>query len=142
MSDTTSSHLPSVYPVLRYRDAPAALEFLAKAFGLTATTVHEEDGNIVHAQMAWENGVVMLGSGSEGGGGTFDGGRTVLYLAVADPDAHHDRAVAAGAEVVMELVDQPYGSREYAALDPERNVWCFGTYRPGPNDGGGSRPRA
>lgn len=129
--------LPSVYPVLRYRDAPAALEFLAKAFGLRSTAVHEEGGRIVHAQMAWDTGVVMLGSGSESGDGTFDPVRTVLYLAVDDPDAHHDRAVAAGAEVVMELVDQPYGSREYAALDPEGNVWCFGTYRPGPNDGDG-----
>jgi len=138
MTDTTPSSLPSVYPVLRYQDAPAALDFLAKAFGLTATTVHEEGGKIVHAQMAWDTGVIMLGSGSESGDGTFDSGRTVLYLAVADPDAHHDRSVAAGAEVVMELVDQPYGSREYAALDPEGNVWCFGTYRPGPNDGASS----
>ena len=31
----------------------------------------------------------------------------------------------------MELVDQDYGSREYAAVDDEGNVWCFGTYRPG-----------
>ena len=31
----------------------------------------------------------------------------------------------------MELVDQDYGSREYAAVDGEGNVWCFGTYRPG-----------
>ena len=31
----------------------------------------------------------------------------------------------------MELVDQDYGSREYAAVDDEGNVWSFGTYRPG-----------
>ena len=30
----------------------------------------------------------------------------------------------------MELVDQPYGSREYAVTDPEGNVWSVGTYRP------------
>ncbi len=54
----------------------------------------------------------------------------MLYLVVEDPDAHHDRARAAGAEIVMPLTDQPYGSREYAALDPEGNVWSFGTYRP------------
>jgi uncharacterized glyoxalase superfamily protein PhnB len=34
--------------------------------------------------------------------------------------------------MVMELTDQPYGSREYAARDPEGNVWCFGTYQPAP----------
>ena len=47
-----------------------------------------------------------------------------------DPDAHHERAVAAGAQIVRELTDQPYGAREYTARDPEGHVWSFGTYRP------------
>ena len=133
MSDTTS--LPSVYPVLRYRDAPAAIEFLSRTFGLKPTTVHTApDGTVVHGQLAWGTGVVMLGSASDGGDSTFDTGKAVLYLAVDDPDTHHDHAVAEGAKVVVELVDQPYGSREYTALDPEGNVWSFGTYRPGPDD--------
>jgi uncharacterized glyoxalase superfamily protein PhnB len=38
--------------------------------------------------------------------------------------------VAAGAEILHGPVDQPYGSREYAAVDPEGNVWSIGTYRP------------
>ena len=54
----------------------------------------------------------------------------VLGYCGYDPDGHHDRAVAAGAELVMGLTDQDYGSREYAVRDPEGNVWCFGTYRP------------
>jgi uncharacterized glyoxalase superfamily protein PhnB len=53
-----------------------------------------------------------------------------LYLVVSDPDAHHARAVEAGAEVVIPLRDEEYGSRGYSALDPEGNVWSFGTYRP------------
>ena len=53
-----------------------------------------------------------------------------LYIVVGDPDAHYARATAAGAVVVRELVDQPYGSREYSALDPEGNRWSFGTYDP------------
>jgi uncharacterized glyoxalase superfamily protein PhnB len=57
-------------------------------------------------------------------------GVTSVYVAVADPDAHHDRAVAAGAEVTRELVDTDYGSRDYAVRDPEGNRWSFGTYRP------------
>lgn len=51
-------------------------------------------------------------------------------MVVDGPDALHDRAVAAGAETVMGLVDQPYGSREFAARDGHGNVWSFGTYRP------------
>jgi uncharacterized glyoxalase superfamily protein PhnB len=51
---------------------------------------------------------------------------------VENPDALHDRAVAAGAEIVMGLVEQDYGSREFAIRDPEGNVWCLGTYQPAP----------
>jgi uncharacterized glyoxalase superfamily protein PhnB len=53
-----------------------------------------------------------------------------LYVVVPDPDAHHDRAVAADADIVRELEDQPYGSREYSLRDPEGNLWSFGTYDP------------
>jgi uncharacterized glyoxalase superfamily protein PhnB len=56
--------------------------------------------------------------------------RSHWYVTVDDPDALHDRAVAAGAEIVMGLTDQDYGSREFAARDPHGNVWSFGTYRP------------
>ncbi|NNL70413.1 MAG: glyoxalase, partial [Acidimicrobiia bacterium] len=47
-----------------------------------------------------------------------------------DPVAHAERARAAGAEIVMELEAQDYGGSEYAALDPEGNVWSFGSYDP------------
>jgi uncharacterized glyoxalase superfamily protein PhnB len=49
---------------------------------------------------------------------------------VDDPDAHHERAVAAGATVVRPLEDMEYGSREYSVRDPEGNLWSFGTYDP------------
>ena len=52
------------------------------------------------------------------------------YVAVEDADAHHAQAVAAGAEITTGLTDQDYGSRDYAAKDPEGNQWNFGTYRP------------
>ena len=53
-----------------------------------------------------------------------------IYLAVDDVDAHHDKAVAAGAEIAYPLTDQPYGSREYAVRDLEGHLWYVGTYRP------------
>ena len=120
----------SIYPTFRYGDAKAAIRFLVDAFGFTEKSVMENpDGTIAHAELAWpDGGLVMLGQRREAG--PFDNGRTVTYRALDAPDAHHARAVEAGAEITMELVDQDYGSREYAALDPEGNVWCFGTYRP------------
>lgn len=123
-------HAPTIYPTLRYDDAAAAIRFLTATFGLVAGEVHEEPGGrISHAQLSWGNGVVMISSRSNPPG-PFDTGRSCLYLAVPDPDEHHRQAVEAGAEIVMGLTDQDYGSREYAAGDPEGNVWCFGTYRP------------
>jgi uncharacterized glyoxalase superfamily protein PhnB len=57
-------------------------------------------------------------------------GRGWLYVVVEDVDAHYERAVAAGAEIVMEPADQDYGSRDYSCHDLEGNLWSFGTYRP------------
>jgi uncharacterized glyoxalase superfamily protein PhnB len=48
----------------------------------------------------------------------------------SDPDRHHPRAAAAGADVVRELEDMEYGSREYSVRDIEGNLWSFGTYDP------------
>jgi uncharacterized glyoxalase superfamily protein PhnB len=99
-------------------------------FGLTEVQVSTgPDGQVGHAELAFGNGQVMPGTRTAEPS-PFDTGKSCLYLVVEDPDAHHDRSVAAGAEIVMELTDRPYGSREYAARDPEGNVWCFGTYQP------------
>ncbi len=48
-----------------------------------------------------------------------------------DPDGLYERAVAAGAEIVMAPTDQDYGSRDFSTRDVEGNVWAFGTYQPG-----------
>ena len=121
---------PSIYPVLTYADGERAIEYLSKTFGFFPGEItRDEGGRIVHATLGWANGVVML-SESRGDDSPFDLGPVCLYLVVNDPDAHHEHAVAAGAELVMDITDQPYGSREYAARDPEGHVWCFGTYQP------------
>lgn len=60
-------------------------------------------------------------------GGAMTGG---IYVVVDDADSHHERARDAGAEIVQPLADEDYGSRGYAARDPEGHVWNFGTYRP------------
>jgi uncharacterized glyoxalase superfamily protein PhnB len=121
---------PTIYPTIRYDDAPAAIGFLSTAFGFLAQEVDRgEDGRVNHSLLRYGPSLVMLSSRGPGSS-PFDHGTVCLYVAVDDPDAHHARAVAAGAEIVQALVDQPYGSREYAARDPEGNVWAFGTYRP------------
>ncbi len=61
-----------------------------------------------------------------------------IYVRVNDVNAHHDRAKAAGAEIIMELEDTKYGAREYIARDLEGHVWSFGTY--GPEIAGKAKP--
>ncbi|MEV0625044.1 VOC family protein [Nonomuraea wenchangensis] len=113
----------TVYALARYKDCGAALDFLTEAFGFRAHEVSKNDEGVVHhAELLVGDDIVMIGQGRPGGPG--------IYVAVDDVDAHHDRAVAAGARVTMALVDQPYGSREYGCADPEGNTWWFGTYRP------------
>ena len=61
----------------------------------------------------------------------FDTGPAVVYISLDEVDSVHDRALAAGADILMAPTDQDYGSRDFVAKDPEGNVWCFGTYQPG-----------
>jgi uncharacterized glyoxalase superfamily protein PhnB len=85
----------------------------------------------------------MLGSersSDEDRGVGLHAGQGWLYVVVDDPDAHHERAKAAGAEIVRELEDQDYGSRDYSARDPEGNLWSFGTYNPTAEAGGAPEP--
>ncbi|MDX6655531.1 MAG: hypothetical protein QOH62_324 [Solirubrobacteraceae bacterium] len=120
----------SLYPSLRYRDAPAAIDFLCDAFGFERHEVFANaDGTIAHAELSWRGAMVMLGTEKDDAYGSR-AGTGWTYVAVEDPDAHHDRAKAAGAEIVRPLEDQEYGSRDYSARDPEGNLWSFGTYDP------------
>jgi uncharacterized glyoxalase superfamily protein PhnB len=120
----------SLYPILRYRDAPAAIDFLCDAFGFERREVHaNDDGTIGHAELAWHGTMVMLSSDREDPFGTR-AGMGWIYVGVEDADAHHERAKAAGAEIIRPLEDQDYGSRDYSARDPEGNLWSFGTYDP------------
>jgi uncharacterized glyoxalase superfamily protein PhnB len=123
--------MTTFYPSLRYDDAPAAIEWLERAFGFEREMVVEEgEGRIAHAQLRYGDGMVMLGSERDDGWGPH-AGRSWVYVAVEDDvDAHYERAKAAGAEVVREPTDQDYGSRDYSVRDPEGNIWSFGTYRP------------
>jgi len=120
---------PTVWPTLRANDARALIDFLVGAFGFVEIAAHGDGDLIHHAEVAWpEGGGIMLGSHRDDdwkiSPGTFG-----CYVVTADPDGLHARAKAAGAEIVQELTDTDYGSRGFAARDPEGNLYSFGTYR-------------
>jgi uncharacterized glyoxalase superfamily protein PhnB len=126
----------NLYPTLSYDDAPAAIEWLGKAFGFrTRLVVPAPTGGVMHSELSLGPGVIMVSSSkpSEGrvsprSGGVVGSGICVF---VEDPDAHFARAKAAGAVITRELRDEEYGARGYMAKDPEGHVWYFGDYVPG-----------
>lgn len=139
MIGTAKQAITTVIPALRYRDAPAAIEFLCAAFGFEKhLVVPGESGTIAHAQLAYGNGMVMLGSTrddefgrlvkppSEAGGIATQS----TYVVVEDADAHYARANAAGAEIVVDIMSPEYGGRLYSCRDKEGHVWSFGSYNP------------
>jgi uncharacterized glyoxalase superfamily protein PhnB len=118
--------MSTISPIISYRDLRPAIDFLCDAFGFERHALHEgEDGELQHVELRLGDGVIMPAP-LRGG----EPGHAQLYVVVDDADAHHDRAKAAGASITMELRDTDYGSRDYAAADPEGNTWYFGTYRP------------
>ena len=129
----------TVIPALRYRDAPAAIEWLCTVLGFQRKAVYDgPNGTIGHAELTLNGGMIMLGSAKDDehaerfkSPDQIDGVETRgAYIVVEDADAAHARAVAAGAPIIRPLQDTPYGSREFALRDPEGHSWSVGTYDP------------
>ena len=139
MSDLAKNTKATVIPCLRYRNAPAAIEWLCRAFGFEKhLVVPNQDGTIAHAQLSFGAGMVMLGSVLESEFGRLmkqpdeiGGAETqTAYVIVSDADAVYARAKAAGATIVMDIKDEDYGGRGFTCRDPEGHLWSFGTYDP------------
>jgi uncharacterized glyoxalase superfamily protein PhnB len=129
----------SIIPALRYRDAPAAIEWLCRVFGFARHAVYEgPNGTIGHAELTLGGGMMMLGSAKDDEYGRrfkspseLGGAETCnAYIVVPDPDAVYARAQAAGAVIVRPIQDMGYGSREFTVKDPEDHSWSVGTYDP------------
>lgn len=126
---------PTVWPCLTFADPRAAIDFLGAAFGLVPTAVYTGEGDddrIHHAEMRWPDGSggVMFGTAGRDDSPlrSHRPGTDAVYVVCSDPDALFARATAAGAEVVMDLHDTDYGSRDFTVRDLEGNLWSFGTY--------------
>ncbi len=133
---------PRLVHTMRYDRAADAVDWLCNAFGFERQAVYEGDGGRVeHAELTFAGGMVMLGSTTDDPNSEYDqftaqprelDGRNTSapYIVVDDADAHYERAKAAGAEILREIVTEDYGGRGYTCADPEGFVWNFGTYDP------------
>lgn len=128
-----------IIPTMRYKNAPAAIDFLCDSFGFSKHLVHQEtDGTVIHAQLCFGNAMIMLGSEKDDEFGKLAGppnkGLNTMspYIILADAtiDEHYEKAKTAGAEIVSELKEQGYGGKAYSCKDPEGYLWNFGSYDP------------
>ena len=128
----------AIIPTIRYRDAPKMMAWLCDAFGFERHFVVEDgSGGIAHAQLTLDGGMIMLGTARDDEFGRLQSTPAILggttqspYVVVADADIACARAKAAGAEVVRAAQDEDCGGRAFSCLDPEGQLWNFGTYDP------------
>lgn len=124
-------HTVSSYLVVR--DADRAIAFYKKAFGAEEVMrMPGPDGKGVgHAEIRVGDSHVMLAEENPAwemkSARTLGGSPVSLHLYVADADAAFQRAVAAGAKVVMPPADMFWGDRYGKVLDPEGIQWGIAT---------------
>ena len=134
-----------IVPMIAYEDAAAAIDWLTEAFGFRERTGQrhtDDDGTVTHAELERDGAIVMLATPNADYQGprrhreTCEAARRWqdnpwvidgLFVTVDDVDAHHARAVAAGATVIRPLEDSEGAEmRLYTAEDPEGHRWMFG----------------
>lgn len=124
----------TVTPHLVCKDAGKAIEFYEKAFGAeTVMRLDMPDGKgLMHACLRFGDSAVMLADefpdwnslGPSSRGGTT----VVLHIYVPDADAFFEKAIKAGAEVVMPLGDAFWGDRYGQLKDPFGHIWSVATH--------------
>ena len=103
----------SVIPELPFPDVREGAEWLCRAFGFKERLQIGDH----RAQLVYDDGAVVVIQG--------EAGPSHVMVRVEDVDAHRARAEAAGAKILSEPADHPYGERQYAAEDPAGHVWKF-----------------
>lgn len=119
-------------PHLVCRDAAKAIAFYKSAFGAQELMVlPAPDGRIMHACLSINGSSVMLAEENVGCSATspqhLGGTPVTLHLIVDDADAAAERAVSAGAALVMPVEDQFWGDRYGIVEDPFGHRWSVAT---------------
>jgi uncharacterized glyoxalase superfamily protein PhnB len=133
------SDYPSVVPMMAYENGPAAMDWLAAAFGFHERERRTEAGRLTHGEMATGGGVIMMATPSPHYRGPKRHRETCadaakwqevpyivdgLLVYVDDVAAHCERAKAAGATILSPVETTPDGKR-YRAEDIEGHRWMF-----------------
>ena len=125
---------PFIAPHLVVDDAAAAIDFYVKAFGATEYgRLAGEGGKLMHAALDINGSMVMLNDDfpeyNDGKSSTptaLGGSPVTIHLQVTDVDEKFQRAVDAGATVVMPVEEQFWGARYGVLRDPFGHLWSMG----------------
>jgi uncharacterized glyoxalase superfamily protein PhnB len=130
----------NIISAIRYRDCNHMIEWLKQAFDFREHAVYRgEDGTVHHAELVLGSGMIMLGTvgTNPASAGWYvqpdeTGNRVTssLYLVVNDCAAAWEKALSAGATVLMPLETKDYGGSGFTMRDPEGQVWSVGDYDP------------
>ncbi len=123
----------TVTPFLTIRDAARAIEFYEKAFGAQARGIMKgPDGKVMHAELKIGDSIIMLSDEFPDFGAlspqSLNGSPAGLHIYVEDADAAFDRAVKAGAQVEMPVMEQFWGDRYGRLQDPFGHKWSIATH--------------
>lgn len=134
MTDVTAvpEGVPAVMPMLVCRDPAAEIDFCKATFGAQELNRRPgPDGSVAHALLAISGAMVMieaewptLASRAPRPDGSSP---VVVYVYVPDVDAAVERAMAAGATVLLPVQDQFWGDRTGRIMDPAGHVWTVST---------------
>ena len=124
--------VPVVMPMLVCSDASGEIDFCKTTFGAVELVRRPgPDGTVAHALVTIGPAMVMI----EGEWPTLssraprpDGSSpVVIYVYVEDVDKVIERAVAAGATILIPVKDQFWGDRTGRIIDPSGHVWTIST---------------
>lgn len=114
----------TITPNIIVDDAEEAVAFFKHAFGAAESyRLTLSDGRIAHCEMKLGDSIFNLGTSMPG----WPAHGLVAQIYVQDSDALFNRAVQAGATVIMPMTDMFFGSREGRIADPFGNVWTIAT---------------
>ena len=114
----------TLLPHIIYRNLPAAIEWLSKAFGFQE---HYRYGEPSGAQLHLGNAYIMVRSARPNDATAEPGSAQTASLTVfvEDVEAHFRQAKSAGVKIVEELHEVMYGERQYGVEDLEGHRWLF-----------------
>ncbi len=121
----TPEGMHNVTPYLHPLRSETMIRFLKQAFGAQEVAKYASpDGVVHHAQVRVGDSVVEMGDAN----GPYQPMQSMFYLYVPDTDAVYQQALAAGAKMLQEPKDQPYGDRNAAVTDAFGNTWYIATH--------------